>query len=301
MRLQKIIPIAALLGFALLGCEKMDNSYQGDAFVAFGQDDVRVFKNGSSIKIPIMVSDDRTEEVTVTFELNPRQTEDGEDVVEGIDFTLENESTSLTFAPGEGIKYIVITPIDDYTFTGDKIIDIEIPSNSKNYKQGVPGPDSKYSKCVLTIRESNCLFVPTDWEGRITGWEEATTGGWWTDADSPGVWEFVEETSEKVYVFNVTGFFYAQAVSSDWAWYEQGDVEFLPVRVTIDLSNPAQPTYSLAPDQALVDGDDWGVFVKEVDAEPLTIDVCGKYLELPYTVTGTGWAHNHLFTIKYQF
>jgi hypothetical protein len=301
MRTIRILTTSLALVILLAACEKTDHSYQGKPFVSFGMEEAKVFKNGSTVNVPVMIADDRSEQVTVTFEVKPRKADNGDDIVEGVDFIVENESTTLTFEPGEGKKYIKIKPIDDYTFTGDKKIDIAITSNSKNYQMGVPGPDGKFKQCVVVIRESNCPFDPTQWEGLIKGSEEATTGGWWKNADSPSKWEFVEESSENIFVFKVSGFLYAQCVSSDWAWYSTGEVEFLPVHVTINLSNPASPTYSLAPDKAFEDIDGWGAYAKEVINAPLLVDICGKYLEIPYTVTGTSWAHNYIFTIKYQF
>ena len=50
-----------------------------------------------------------------------------------------------------------------------------------------------------------------------------------------------------------------------------------------------------------VDSDGWELSTKSVDNEPLSIDVCSKYVEIPYTVLGTSWAHGYVFTVKFQF
>lgn len=288
-----------LLASMLFGCEDMDHSYTGDFFVSFNSESVSEKENAKVISIPVMVSDKRTEEVTVTFSVEGKV-----GATEGVNFTVLNSSTTLTFLPEEGVKYIQIAPVDDLAETGDKVIEVAIVSNSKNYMIGVPGPDAKFAKCTVTIKEDDCALKPELFSGKITGLEDATTGGWWNDAESKCEWEFVSENSG-VFVFTVKGFWYAQALNSGSnSWYSsESEITFLPVRVTINLSNPAAPTYSLAPDKVFEENnaDAWGVFVKEVNNEPLTIDVCGRYLELPYTVTNTSWAHNYLFTLKFQF
>lgn len=273
-----------------------EQSYNEDWFVAFENTNIEGKESVSEIQIPVILADNgRREVVTVDFELTP-----AEGVIEGTHYELLNESNTLTFEYGVGIEYITIIPIDDLDPKGDKSIQITITSNSKSYTIGLPGPDQNQSTCELTIKDDDCPLDLDLFSGNIEGLEDSP---WWKDCPGKYKWTPIEEIEPGKIKYTISGWFYAQTLTSDWAWYgSESEIEFYPSTVIIDVTNPADPRYTMQEEPIFyVPAEDWGCKMKPVDNQPLKIDVCGKYVEIPYTILGSGWAHNYTFTVKFQF
>ncbi len=286
----------ALILVANYSCDEKDWSYNEGAFIAFKDNTVQGKESLDSILIPVLISDNgRKETIEVTFELTP-----AEGVAEGLHYNLLNASNTLTFAPGVGVEYIRIEPVNDLTPEDDKSIQLTITSNSKNYSTGLPGPDKNQTSCELIIKEDDCPLTLDLFSGRIEGLEDSP---WWTDSPGKYEWTPVAEIEPGKIEYKISGWFYPQLLTSNWNWYEsESEIEFLPVTVILDVTDPANPKYSMLEEPAFtVPAEDWGYDMKPVDNQPLNIDVCGKYVEIPYTLLGSSWVHNYVFTVKFQF
>ncbi len=272
-----------------------DQSYNENWFVAFENTNVKGKESVSEIQIPVILADNgRKEVVTVDFELAP-----AEGVIEGIHYNLLNESNTLTFEVGVGVEYITIIPIDDLEPIGDKSIQITITSNSKNYAIGLPGPDQNQSTCELTIKEDDCPLTLELFSGQIEGLEDSP---WWKDCPGKYEWIPIEEIEPGKIKYEISGWFYAQLLTSGWAWYEsESELSFFGTTVIIDVTNPADPRYTMLEEVFMIDSEGWELSTKPVNNESLSIDICSKYVEIPYTVLGTSWAHGYIFTVKFQF
>ncbi len=103
------------------------------SFVAFPSKSVKVAENVASIEIPVVVAATKgSPSVTVNFEI----VTEGSTAVEGQDFEIGNASKSLTFSEGLGTQNIVINPVDNDLFEGNKSFTIKLVSNSANYALG---------------------------------------------------------------------------------------------------------------------------------------------------------------------
>ena len=306
--MKKLSLLIILFISVIYGCENDDipnHEYNSGSFVAFKTNAYEAKENASQIKIPVMVADkgrDQTVEVAFNIAKN-------DSVAIGTDFELLNESKSLSFQPGEGVKYIQIAPVNTLVEEGDKVFEIELLSNSKDYQIGMPGPDNKNASCTVTIIEDDCAFVPTDYTGNITGYETPVGQTWWVDCPVNSTWSFVEEAQSDVYVFDIAGFWMPQLqTSEDWAHEDQygyTNLEYQPVRVTFNLSNPANPTYSIEEGVCATfnhEDEQRSITILAVEDEPLDINTCGKSLTIDYTVEGynSDWASNYIFRIQFD-
>lgn len=294
--MRKIFNIV-LVVLLLSSCEKNipEQSYSENWFVAFESTKIEGKESVSEIRIPVILADNgRKEVVTVDFELTP-----AEGVTEGIHYVLLNETNTLTFEAGVSVEYITIAPIDDLNPNDDKSIHVNLTSNSKNYTIGLPGPDQNQSTCELTIKEDDCPLTLDLFSGKIEGLEDSP---WWKDCPGNYEWTPIEEIEPGKIKYKISGWFYPQLLTSDWAWYgSESELTFFGTTVIIDVTNPADPRYSMLEEDAFVDIDSWGMSTKPVDNEPLNIDVCGKYVEIPYTMLGSSWVHSYIFTVKFHF
>jgi hypothetical protein len=106
-------------------------------FVAFTGKSVDIPEPGSRMGIPVLVTAlPDSPPVTVTFEFNTGDLGD-KAAVEGTDFTLVNDSKTLSFPDGYGYDTIWIQPVDNDEFTGNKAFYIELLSNSVDYQFGL--------------------------------------------------------------------------------------------------------------------------------------------------------------------
>lgn len=295
--MKKILNIVIIL-LLLNSCEsRIDHEYDGGWYVAFEKATIKDKESTDQIKIPVILADNgRKDQVTVDFQLEPA---DG--VTEGTDFELLNESNTLTFEPGVGIQYIIIKPIDNLNPENNKSIQISITSNSKNLPIGFTGPDALNSSCEVIIMDDDCPLVKGVFDGKVTGDETPLGQTWWGTVYNEQIWQwdFIQEVSPGVVEYNVTGFWASQL---DYWVGENGIAPgtLYPVKVTIDMSNPASPKYSI--EEALCASCEYGdYYTQEVDNQPLpVIDVCSKYIEIPYTLN-SGWPSSYVFNVKFQF
>jgi len=106
-------------------------------FVAFTGKSVDMPEPGSMIGIPVLVTAlPGSPAATVTFEFSTGDLGD-KAAVEGTDYTLVNDSKTLSFPDGYGYDTIWVRPVDNDEFTGNKAFYIELVSNSVDYQFGL--------------------------------------------------------------------------------------------------------------------------------------------------------------------
>ncbi|MCK9310687.1 MAG: hypothetical protein M0P26_00250 [Bacteroidales bacterium] len=122
--------IFALVAFLFSACTSDPELFdKSDIFVAFHDSEIKGTENSDSILVPVVVGALKgSPAITVSYEVELGT------AVEGVDFTVEN--SSLSFTDGFGTQYIVIRPVDNSVFEGDKAFKIILTSNSVGYPFG---------------------------------------------------------------------------------------------------------------------------------------------------------------------
>ena len=130
-----------------------------DSFVAFDATTGVVPEgNTAAIEIPVSVASHKGESVTVTFEFSTEGISNP--AVEGVDFTLVNDSKTLTFASGVGSELIKILPINNDIRDLDKTVKVKIVSNSAGFDIGMAeGLGAEYSLVVADDEHPLALVI----------------------------------------------------------------------------------------------------------------------------------------------
>jgi len=141
-------------------------------FVAFPDKATSILEAGGAVGIPVyVVALKGSPSVTVDFDFDV--TDLANPAVEGEDFTLVNASKTLTFSQGWGYDTIWIQPIDNDVFTGNKLFNVNLTSNSQSYQFG-----ANQTHSVTIIDDEHPL---KKWIGTYS--VAATSYG------SPGAWD----------------------------------------------------------------------------------------------------------------
>lgn len=106
---------------------------KSDSFVAFNSETVKGVET-AAIRFPVMVGTLKgSPALTVNFEV-VEETAGSSVAIEGTDFTLA--AATLDFPDGYGVGYLVVNPVDNDIFTGNKTFKIQITTNTEDYKLG---------------------------------------------------------------------------------------------------------------------------------------------------------------------
>ena len=141
-------------------------------FVAFPSEATTILETGGQVAIPVyVVALEGSPAITVDFDFDATDLPNA--AVEDVDFTLINDSKTLSFSDGWGFDTIWIQPIDNDIFEGNKAINIVLQSNSQDYQFGA------LSSNALTIIDDEHPLK--SWIGSYT--VEAASYG------SPGAWD----------------------------------------------------------------------------------------------------------------
>jgi hypothetical protein len=140
-------------------------------FVAFLTKSTPILEQGGQVPIPVyVVALNGSPAVDVTFDFSSEGLDDP--AVEGEDFTLVNTSKSLSFPGGTGYDTVWIQPIDNDEFTGNKMINVVLQSNSQNYQFG-----ANVSNAVTIVDNEHPL---KNWIGNyaVEALSYGNPGGW---------------------------------------------------------------------------------------------------------------------------
>lgn len=131
-RINKIIYIIVTLVLVASSCEWTPLVWdESKVFVAFSEVSAEIPEEGDNVGIVVAVSAlDGAPAVTVDFAFDTTGIEAADAAFAGDQFTLINESQTLSFPNGWGWDTIWIDPTDNEVFTGDKKFNISLVSNS---------------------------------------------------------------------------------------------------------------------------------------------------------------------------
>lgn len=109
-----------LVAAALMAFTSCSNDYptfnDADAFVAMTSSTAYVSETGGTLEVPVMLTSLSGIEKTVEFTLTP---DPDAGAIEGVHYTLDNPSKSLTFTKDEPTQKIKFTILDNEVFGGD--------------------------------------------------------------------------------------------------------------------------------------------------------------------------------------
>jgi hypothetical protein len=156
-----------VIALSVISCKEDDTTYKAlsfpqDAFIAFESSaDINVLESTTS---PIVIEVDyanstegTTSEVSVDFTIT------SDNAVEGVNYTVVDNLTQLTFPVGVHKANIVIIPIDNSIEDGDKVLNITLTNSS--VPLGFPGTDSSHKTLSVTLTDDDCAFTFADLDG----------------------------------------------------------------------------------------------------------------------------------------
>ena len=118
-------------------------------YIAFTTPATVVPEEGDKVGIVVMVTAlDAAPAVSVSFEFDTVGIDPAKAAFEGEQYTMVNDSKTLSFPNGWGYDTIWIMPIDNDIFTGDKLFNITLTSNTEDYAFGAAVTN------VVTIKDN---------------------------------------------------------------------------------------------------------------------------------------------------
>ncbi len=103
-----------------------------DAFVALRSATAEVDETGETLSIPVLLTSLSGVEGKVDFEITPDSTAPAK---EGVNYSIENESKTLSFTKDANMQYIKLKIIDNSTYNGDVRLNINLV-NPQNVNLG---------------------------------------------------------------------------------------------------------------------------------------------------------------------
>lgn len=136
-------------------------NYPTDAFIAVDGGDITVLESTPN-PIDIIVNYSNTvagssSEVKVDFTIQ------SDNAVEGVDYTIVDNKTQLTYPVGQFVDKVTIIPIDNSIEDGDKILNFSITNSSVSL--GYPGAVDSGTSIVITLTDDDCAFTFEDLDG----------------------------------------------------------------------------------------------------------------------------------------
>lgn len=162
--------------------------------------------------------------------------------------------------------------------------------------------------CKVTIVEVAVSAYPLGkaFVGVGTGSETAGTAeyDWWTDCESEYTFTFVKDVSENVCQFKIKGFWAPQLEAQDnntWKKSDDDIVEYHDVLVTIDASDPSNPTISAEAGQNAFSFNGKAYTLRKMDKVKIkTLDIPNKIIKFDYSVM-VDWASAYDFHLTVTF
>lgn len=144
----------AAMGFASCSNDQPEFNDK-DAFVAFTSTSASINENGGELKIPVLLSSLNGKDGSVDFELVADENAPAE---EGVNYSVENTSKTLTFTKDENTQYIVLK-INDLAgkFTGDLRFTVKLSN-----PQGINlGADNTFSVTIVDLDHPLAFMLGT--------------------------------------------------------------------------------------------------------------------------------------------
>jgi hypothetical protein len=147
----------ALCMLMLFSCEEERAFYEGENFVVFDAGLSSVAENATSPLTVKIIRSSGAESATVDYSVSSFYTEDSTQSADAT-FTL-SDASSITFAAGELVKEVTLTPIDNSTNDGNKVINITLTNiSTAGVSVGLPGAAQNDNAFSITIADDDCAF-----------------------------------------------------------------------------------------------------------------------------------------------
>ena len=154
--------LMAATALTLTSCSLNDEPEfnDADAFIAIQKTSAAIAETGKTLEIPVMLTSLAGLNGTVDFTITP---DSAAGAVEGVHYTLGNESKTLTFTKDAPTQNIVINVIDNDIFEGDVKFTIEL-TNVQGAKLGAN------KTCVITLEDDEhpLAFILGSFTGKST-------------------------------------------------------------------------------------------------------------------------------------
>lgn len=159
--INKLYVLLLVAIFALTSCTETETqAVLTDSFIAFSSSSGTILENSSdSIVVEVLLAAPlQSTDVTVDYTL---------ELVAGSasDYTISDNSGSLTIPAGESSASIEIRPVDNVFSDGDKELVFTITNVSGDFIIGLPGPDKNNSTTTVTIGDDDCPIDLTAYVG----------------------------------------------------------------------------------------------------------------------------------------
>jgi hypothetical protein len=179
-RMNKFIYVLAALVLFATSCDWEPIMWDSSkTYIAFTTPGTVVPEEGDMIGIAVLVTAlEGSPAVSVDFEFDTVGIDPAVAAIEGEQYELVNENQTLSFPDGWGYDTIWIRPIDNDIFTGDKVFNVTLTSNTVDYAFGAPITN------VVTVKDNehplNLVlgnYIETDYyftDGSVDGTYEVT-------------------------------------------------------------------------------------------------------------------------------
>lgn len=171
--INKLYVILFAIAMMTVSCSETETEAQFlGSFIAFSDAEASILEGSSgSVTLTItMAGPLLSNDVTVDYTATATTGSAG-------DFTLSDNSGTLTIPAGEVSASVDLSPVNNFTEDGDKLIEVTLTSASEDILLGLPGPDSNNKTVQITISDDDCAFdLVGDYQGTYSV-AEVFTGG----------------------------------------------------------------------------------------------------------------------------
>lgn len=187
MRIVKNI-IYGLVALAFTAFASCSNEYpefnDNDAFIAFTQSTMSVSEVDGELEIPVLLTSLSGKEGSIDFEIVADKISPA---IEGVNYTLENASKTLTFTKDENTQVIKLKIIDNDTYDGDVRFSIKL-TNAQGVNLGADNSISvtieddehplAFMFGVYNATGESYFNGPTEWNLRISKDDDDVSKVW---------------------------------------------------------------------------------------------------------------------------
>ncbi len=207
--------IGLFIGLAfLISCDEDETTYEplsypANAFISIPTSEYSILED-SATPIEIKVeyansSSAHNSTVTSGFTIT------SDDAVEGVDYTIVDNKSSVRFTNGDFVDYIQIQPLDNGLQDGDKTLTLTLDNG--NVTVGYPDGSGNKSSATITLLDDDCDIVLADLDGIV--WKGADTA---SDNEGPNPTQIVTAYQSNTFEINriaygwITGTFWQEEV-----------------------------------------------------------------------------------------
>ena len=222
-------------------CERDDKIYEGDEFVHFETEQLmQKESNPDTITVPVYLAGELpNQDVNVSYTVET-SADDSTATVDSTDYKIvEPTGGSITFEAGTAVEHFKMLVYDNLETDKNKYVTVTL-DGANNYVMGLPGSGVKKS-FTLTIADDDCPFVAENFVGKPEGTDLLGSG---VDGNSQMNFTLNDEISDNVAEYHVSGMMMPLLDYYNENYDEEIDDSY-PVSVTLDNSDPTNPTVTI--------------------------------------------------------